>query len=184
MFCPSCGKDIPDASLFCLHCGKPIAVRKRSGRWVLYLLTLIAGITIIIVVLARLSSGPSVSPSQTPVAEKLFSGQIVVRAGQHVYRKFNIDPSRMQDVRVVGSFQASGGSGNDIQVVLAEESEFENWKNRHEAHVLYSTGQITTGKIDVPITQTGTYYLVFSNAFSLVSDKDVFTEIELRYAPK
>jgi hypothetical protein len=87
----------------------------------------------------------------------------------------------MQDARVVGSFRASGGSGNDVQVVLAEESEWENWVNGHEARVLYSTGRITTGKIDVPIAEAGTYYLAFSNAFSTFSEKDVFAEVELRY---
>ena len=25
MYCPSCGKETPDSSTFCLHCGKPIA---------------------------------------------------------------------------------------------------------------------------------------------------------------
>lgn len=27
MYCPSCGKSIPDGSTFCLHCGKPISVQ-------------------------------------------------------------------------------------------------------------------------------------------------------------
>ena len=30
MYCPSCGNEIPDKSIFCLHCGKPITLSKDS----------------------------------------------------------------------------------------------------------------------------------------------------------
>jgi len=142
-----------------------------------------------VVVVSRLNYEPAPTGSQTenptpvlqPVSEKLFSGQSVVRAGKYVFVKFQFDSEKMRDARVVGTFHASGGSGNDIQAVIAEESEFENWRNGHQARVLYSTDKVTNGKFDVSITETGTYYLAFSNAFSLFTDKDVFAEAELRY---
>ena len=31
MFCPSCGKEIPENSTFCLHCGKPIYLSRITG---------------------------------------------------------------------------------------------------------------------------------------------------------
>lgn len=30
MYCPSCGKEIPDKSAFCLHCGKPTTSSKEK----------------------------------------------------------------------------------------------------------------------------------------------------------
>ncbi len=30
MFCPSCGKSIPEESKYCLHCGKPISTTEAS----------------------------------------------------------------------------------------------------------------------------------------------------------
>jgi len=120
-------------------------------------------------------------PLLIPVTKTLTSGQLVVRAGKYIQSKFNVDTEKMQDVRVVGSFRASGGSGNDIQLVLADESEFENWINGHQARVLYSTDQITNGKVHVQITESGAYVLAFSNTFSTMTDKDVFAEVELRY---
>jgi protein associated with RNAse G/E len=30
MYCPSCGKEIPDASAFCLHCGKPLSLPEKK----------------------------------------------------------------------------------------------------------------------------------------------------------
>ena len=78
-------------------------------------------------------------------------------------------------------FPYLGRSGNDIQSVLAEESEWENWINGHNARLLYSTQKTTNGKLDVPIAEEGTYYLGFNNAFSIMSDEYVFAEIELPY---
>ena len=197
LFCPSCGKEIPDGSSFCLHCGKSVATqaivpprRSKSGRWVLYLIALLAGIALIMVVVSRLNYEPTPTRSQTeprvfqPISQKLVTGQTIVRAGKYFYVKFTVDPEKMQDAHVVGSFHASGGSGNDIQAVIAEESEFENWRNGHQARVLYSTDKVTNGKFDVPIAEAGTYYLGFSNAFSLLTDKDVFAEVELRYVER
>lgn len=184
MFCPSCGKEIPDSSSFCLHCGKPVAVQAaapprvtKSRRWVLYLIAVLAGIALIVVVVSQRTS----EPVPQPVSEKLFSGQSVVRAGKYVFVKFRVDPATMQDAHVVGSFHASGGSGNDIQAVIAEEDEFENWINGHKARVLYSTEKVTNGRFDVPITEGGTYFMAFDNTFALLTDKDVFAEVELSY---
>jgi predicted nucleic acid-binding Zn ribbon protein len=198
MYCPSCSKEIPQDSTFCPHCGKSVQApggKKRElskAGWVV--------IGIIVTLAAVFAIRPLLdtrkeSPTQPPVAEKvqppppvlipvtrtLTSGQLVVRAGTYMQTKFNVDTEKMQYVRVVGSFRASGGSGNDIQVVLADESEFENWINGHQARVLYSTGQITNGKVDVQITESGAYVLAFSNTFSTMTDKDVFAEVELRY---
>jgi hypothetical protein len=82
---------------------------------------------------------------------------------------------------LVGTFQAAGGMGNDIQVVVAEEPEFQNWINGHPAAVLYGTGRVTTGRLDVPIPKPGSYVIAFSNKFSLLSRKSVAANIDLQY---
>jgi hypothetical protein len=102
---------------------------------------------------------------------------VTVKAGEHVTSKILVAPG-MQNFRVTGSFSTSGGSGNDIQAVLADEAEFGNWINGHKANVFYSTGQITNGKINVGPLDPGTYVLALSNEFSLLSDKNVSAEIE------
>ncbi len=200
MFCPSCGKEIPDGSTFCLHCGKAVGAtaegetRKHSSKLlvalgvgaVVILLAVILGVTVREVktpneLAPSPAAGTPPTPLLRPVTVKLASGQLVVRAGKYVSQRFAVDPLRMQQARVIGHFRASGGAGNDIQVVLADEDAFENWINGHQAQVLYATDKLTNGSIDVPVTQAGTYYLAFSNTFSTVSDKDVFAEIELRY---
>ncbi len=191
MFCSSCGKEIPDHSKYCLHCGKAASGgTKEEGtsamKWFLIgalvlLVILIGGLYVGVMRESGGSGLPPIAAGLQPVSEKLVSGQTVVPAGKHFFVRFRIDPSTMRNARVVGSFHTSGGSGNDIQAVVVEETEWENWINGHKARVLYSTEKITNGKIDVPIAQEGTYYLGFNNSFSLISEKYVFAEIELRY---
>lgn len=104
------------------------------------------------------------------MSAKLFSGQMVVKAGGYVTNQVTVDP-KMKNFRIVGQLNASGRTGNDIQVVLADEDEFQNWINGHEAHVFYSTEKITTGKLDAGALGPGRYVLAFSNRFSTFTDK-------------
>jgi hypothetical protein len=57
-----------------------------------------------------------------------------------------------------------------------ETAAFKPLVNNYEEKVLYSAGPTPTGKVDVPISQGGTFYLAFSNAFWVLADKDVFAE--------
>jgi predicted nucleic acid-binding Zn ribbon protein len=188
MNCPSCGKEIPDGSTFCLHCGKSTQAapeKKKRYRanfgWFLLGVLLMALVGILLLNVVQ-SSSPSPATS-IPTREQLTSGQTIVKPGAYFYQKFVVDADRIRDARIIGSFNASGGAGNDIEVLLLEESSFENWKNGHSAPTLYNSGQITTGKIDVPLNQAGTYYLVFSNTFSPLTEKQVFSNISLTYLP-
>jgi hypothetical protein len=195
MFCLSCGKELPDGSGFCNHCGKPTATtapapQKKEGVPILRVIGF--GLLILVLVgllISRLNSPTGSQPSANqvtsqpilvPMSTKLFTGQTVVKAGGYVTNKFTVEPG-MQNFRVVGQFNASGGTGNDIQVVLADEDEFQNWINGHQTNVFYSTEKITTGKLDVGNLAPGRYVLALSNTFSTFTDKYVFAEIEARW---
>src|SRR5947209_7659328 len=121
MFCPSCGKEIPDGATFCLHCGKAVGAtaqgetRKHSSKLsvalgvgaVVILLALIVEITVREVKRPNeLAPSPAAATPPTPVLRpvtvKLASGQLVVRAGRYVSQSFTVDPARMQQARVVG----------------------------------------------------------------------------------
>jgi uncharacterized protein (AIM24 family) len=115
-----------------------------------------------------------------PVVRKIASGQVVVKAGHYVQYRIQITPD-MRAARLTGSFNASGGSGNDVTAVVAGESEFANWINGHQARVYYATpGKETTGGFDLHLGP-GTYYFAVSNQFSAFSDKYVFLEVNLSY---
>jgi zinc-ribbon domain/emp24/gp25L/p24 family/GOLD len=204
MFCPACGKEIPEGSAFCMACGRSTAIqspvqvtsiyREKSStgrRIILGFLALLATFGFAIVILNFTRSGPiAFSPTyQRPVTyvphiDKLVSGQNTVKARGLYWVSFKVDTTRMTNVRVVGRFSVSGGSGNDIEAVLTDEDDFENWKNGHAARALYSTGKTTVGAIDVSIPTTGTYYLGFSNRFSTFAPKSIDGNVDFRYTAK
>ena len=115
------------------------------------------------------------------MSQKIATGQVVVKAHGFVQYRFQITPN-MRDARISGSFNASGGSGNDVDAVIAAESEYPNWINGHQARVFYGTqGRKTTDSFDVRLGP-GTYYFALSNRFSAFSDKYVFLNVDLNYS--
>jgi hypothetical protein len=91
-------------------------------------------------------------------------------------------PADASYVTLQGHFAATGGSGNDVEVYMLPEDGFTNWENRHSATPLYSSGRVTQDTLNVALPpDAGTYYLVFSNKFSLVTPKAVQTNITLTY---
>ena len=134
----------------------------------------------------RPSTVPQKAKSPTPVfvpqSRNLVNATITVGAGSHYDIPFSVDANVMRNVRLVGSFRASGGSGNDIIAIIMDDMTYTNWVNGHKVRVFYSSGKITTANIDVSITTSGKYHLVFSNDFSILSSKDVSTRVELEWS--
>lgn len=81
---------------------------------------------------------------------------------------------------VAGRFRAQGGSGNDVEVYILDEDGFENYRNGHRVQTYYNSGRVTVGTINVTLG-AGSYYLVFNNSFSTVSNKAVSARVELQY---
>lgn len=141
-------------------------------------------------VMAKRNSDPETSQSETrslltptvrrvPVHRSIASGQIIVKANGYVRYRFEITPE-MEAATVSGNFNASGGTGNDIQAVLTSDDEFENWINGHEARVFYGSPKKTMDRFSTRLGP-GTYVLAFSNKFSAFTDKSVFLEVGLDY---
>jgi len=108
--------------------------------------------------------------------ETVVDGVITVEAGRYVNYQFSV-PSQAS---VSGNFTASGGTGNDIRVLILDETSYINWANGHNVSTYYDSGQITTGKIAARIPE-GKYYLVYSNIFSIASSKNVKTKVDITY---
>jgi hypothetical protein len=206
MFCFACGKQLPEEAAFCLSCGvampsavtgkgtqKPVLAplpapgTRNSHRGAVVgagvvLLVLVAG-TVISTRSKKGTLGYAPDVILTPMTDRIVSGAVTVPAGGHLDFRFDVDPSSMRDARVVGHFLCTGGAGNDIVAVLAEEKEFAKWIDGQVANVYYtSRGKVTTGALDAQITRPGTYYLSFSNRFSTFSAKTISAEIDLEYS--
>lgn len=102
-------------------------------------------------------------------------------AGQVMSVEFDV-PMDANDARLTGEFYASGGSGNDIFMAVADPIEFRNWQNGHAARLLYSSGKTSAASVNVGRLKAGERYKVgFSNQHSLFSSKSVQTTLVLKF---
>ncbi len=79
---------------------------------------------------------PGPKTRYVPASQKIATGQIIVKAREDVQYRLTITPE-MAEATVKGIFNASGGFGNDIQGVIADETNYTNWINGHQAQVLW-----------------------------------------------
>ena len=101
------------------------------------------------------------------------------------FKQFKIIvPPGATSAQLEGTFTASGGSGDDIEVTLFEETQFLNWQSRNKFLPIYESGRLTADRIKVSLPpDPATYVMVFSNRFSLLSSKGIVADLKLRYEP-
>ncbi|CAG0996333.1 hypothetical protein METP3_02986 [Methanosarcinales archaeon] len=122
------------------------------------------------------ASPVSKSPVYKTINQNIVNGFIPVKSGEYVYYQLSI-PSQAS---VSGDFTAFGGSGNDIDIFILDETAYTNWINKHSVSTYYNSGQMTTGSITTSLP-AGKYYLIYSNTFSTFSDKNVKTNLDVSY---
>lgn len=128
----------------------------------------------------KTTAAPVLKTRYVPVAQNIAKGQITLGAGGFAQYQFTISADMLQP-EFAGDFTASGGGGNDILAVIADEDNYTNWINGHQARVYWSTqGRETTGNFKVRLPP-GTYHLAFSNKFSLFTPKQVSVTAYLNY---
>jgi hypothetical protein len=120
------------------------------------------------------ATGPSVP---------ILNGSVAVQALSNVAYTVKVDRSVMSDPMIVGHVEATGGTGNDIQVMVGTESAYTNWKNGHTANAIYCTGQVTAADVRAPLPESGTYVVMLSNEFSAFSPKTVTGSLRLTWTP-
>lgn len=65
---------------------------------------------------------------------------------------------------------------------MLDEAQYTNWQNRDRFKAMYESGRVTDTKVDLELPETpATYYMVFSNRFSLMSNKAVTANVQLCY---
>jgi hypothetical protein len=105
----------------------------------------------------------------------IVNGSFTVAAQQYRYWSFHVG---RRGSSISGRFRAEGGGGNDIEVYVLDADGFENFRNGHTANTYYNSGRVTVGTINGRLAE-GDYFLIFSNTFSVVTNKAVTASIEL-----
>jgi predicted nucleic acid-binding Zn ribbon protein len=198
MYCPKCGKDIPDNSQFCLQCGGNLrpkhsvrvlaGVSAAAGVALLIVFALIVAIVFATYVCNESSkrdddpstprrtltqNNPVKQPERVSIVDKTFPV-----AAQHYF--YYTIPLKADVSHITGHFTAQGGS-NDIEVLVLDQDGFTNFSNSHSAQRYYaSDGYVTTGSIDLRL-RPGTYYIVFNNARAMLTNKVVTAKIDAEF---
>jgi len=124
----------------------------------------------------RTATAPVVQQHTDPIA----TGTFIVEP--RTYKMFKIVVADgMTKPRLEGTFSATGAR-HDIEVTLLDEANYANWQNRRRFEPVYESGRVTNGTIAVDLPAApGTWWIVFSNRFSLVSNKAVVADVKLCY---
>ena len=114
------------------------------------------------------------------LAETIVNASFVVEPRTYKSFKLVVGPGAGHP-RLEGTFTASGAN-NDIEVMVLEESQFRNWENRHNFTAAYESGRVTADTIRLELPPSpATYYVVFSNRFSIWSNKGVVADVKLLF---
>ena len=160
--------------------------QNNTAKWVLGLLALLIACWVVWQVSISFQTHTAASPTsqQPPVQQhKQSTGNVAftVNAQSANNYKFTV-PAGAFNVTMKGHFAASGGSGNDIEVVVVSEDEYVNWQNGHPTKAFYNSGKVTQDSINLNLpSDAATYYIVFSNKFSLLTPKAVQGSIDLSF---
>lgn len=197
MFCPACGKEIPNESKACNFCGKSLQPKRRTS-WVgimgfgvlaLIVIGLITGKIQTDATRNRSVAGEPAATSRAtqtlyivPHQDTIIGERLTVKAGEFASRNFTIT-EQMEDARLDGRFEASGGSGDNVQVCVATTDEFRNWINGNEAKVFY-TRKATVDSFNVGPLPAGNYTIAFSNKHALLFSREVTANATLHYTTR
>src|SRR5215475_10412124 len=189
--CLGCGRNVPRMATFCPHCGARVArswmpTKSMSMALRLALAAGASGLVVVVVLYALVFLGPGLSSRVSgidPVAARpvvttqsqglLMSDEHLVEPGRAKYWTFQVQPD-MKNPRLAVKFEATGGAGNDIRVMVLNPHQFLQWRsNAVKFRTLYDSGYAHASTVEVTLREPGTYHLVLDNTFSTDSGKNV-----------
>jgi len=126
---------------------------------------------------------PTPTPMPTPywVHERvaIVKDAIAIQPGHFFHYEFYVDP-RWRKPRLVGHFEAQGGSGNDVDVFVTNDDGYTNYRNGHGCTTWYNPGRATVGTANEPMP-AGNLVLVISNKDSILSHKSARIDFAIEY---
>ena len=120
-------------------------------------------------------------PKYQHQSEALSSGLVMLPAGSTKAFEVSVDTSIMQNSELSGRFEAKGGVGDDIQVLVFDHDNYINWNSGHASQSIFDSGLKTVGNVSTTFPKSGKYYVVVSNKQASFWARTVDTNLKLDY---
>ena len=124
-------------------------------------------------------TGPAWESESSP-----FSVVTSIDAGDFYAVKFpvtNDEFERGRNFVLSGTFEVIAGGSRDINAYVVDEIGYKNFSNGNNFKAFFSSQRVTTDRFSIRLSRADTYHVLFSNRFSIFTDKRVDLNIELRY---
>ncbi|MDE1726272.1 MAG: hypothetical protein KGH89_03295 [Thaumarchaeota archaeon] len=118
-------------------------------------------------ILNGVSSAPQLPPVQSS-GTQIVNGVYNVPPGRYQYFTFTSSCTGT----LSGSFAAQATLGNNIVTYVLDQAGFNQFQAGNSASTYYNSGKISSGSFHVSLG-TGTYYIILSNTYSIISTKTV-----------
>ena len=200
MLCPQCGSELPDEARSCSKCGYRISIEtapaistdtgaqeQQVRKLLIVAFLVLVCVAIGLWVSMRISGAGWVSSlwsgRETPeVTLPIIASSQKLKSKEYLSYPFVI-PLACKGARVDGSFVVNSRPSAGVEVLVADTAGFAGWKNHRPAWILYQSGRVSQGSINVPLPTTITrYYLIVNNPTS-AHPQDVQVNVKLHYRP-
>jgi hypothetical protein len=112
-----------------------------------------------------------------PKGRVLIDKEIEVLRGDKT--EFHFLVRENEKMQFKGSFKTSGGFNDDINVFVLTQPNYVRWYSNYPCEYAFKINKRKEGRFQVDATPGETYYFVFENFFSTVSNKKVKVKLEL-----
>jgi hypothetical protein len=88
-------------------------------------------------------------------------------------------PKDTQKGLIQGSFTCKGGLNDDVSFLIFTKDQYVRWYSNYSNKPIFKVEKKKEGKFEFPVQADETYYFVFDNFFSTVSNKQVKLQVQL-----
>ena len=118
-----------------------------------------------------------------PLAFSESKGRVLIDKEIEVLRgdktEFHFLIRENEKMQFKGSFKTSGGFNDDINMFVLTQPNYVRWYSNYPCEYAFKINKKEEGRFTIDATPGETYYFVFENFFSTVSNKKVKVKLEL-----
>jgi hypothetical protein len=111
--------------------------------------------------------------------EKILSDQELTVLRSDFKEYHYLMPDGQANLELRGEFKCTGGFNDDVSVLVVNQENYVRWLSHYDFTAEAKFDKKKEGKFTVPAKHAETYYVVFDNFFSSVSNKKIKFKLKL-----